>query len=57
MSNEEWQKLAPFVAIDCEKERWVAVGFAALALIGKPANVQDAFLRQLPPYALFGYPQ
>ena len=47
MSDEEWRKLTPYVAIDCEKERWVAVGFAALALIGKPANVQDVFLRQL----------
>jgi hypothetical protein len=31
------------VAIDCEKERWVAVGFIALALIGQPAKVQAVF--------------
>jgi hypothetical protein len=34
-------------AIDCEKDRWATVAFCAVALIGEPVNVQDAFLRQL----------
>ena len=35
---------APPVA---EKDRWVAVGFCAIAIIGLRANEQDVFLRSL----------